>query len=503
MDTRRRFLKSLLAAPVLGAGCAHVDSKTGIHKATTGTVPAYIAPPGSPRRIIHLVADGMSSGTLACADHYSQIQRGRRLTWFEMLRRDDVRVGVMDVRSQNSIVTDSSASASAWGSGVRIPNGKVNQTSKGRPLVTLYELLGEAGWKRGLVTTTEITHATPAGFAACVKSRADAEDIAAQYLERRVDLALGGGRKYFLSDQRKDKRDLRIAFREAGYAVLETPKDLEKAPLDQRWIGLFSAGHLPFLVDQKGGLTQVDPTPPLADLTRAALRNLVNSERFILQVEGGRVDHGSHNNDAAAAVWEMIGFDEALDVCLEFQREHPDTLLVMTTDHGTGNPGLNGMGDNYGQSSKLFRNVSRMRQSLPEIISRLQLAETPAAKLAVLKESTGYTPSTRRMDQLQPFLQKKGYALYDGLNSEVGALGQMLGNHLGVSFTSTAHTSDHVPVLAVGPGADRFRGFVENTEIFDHYVEFAGIRFHNPQESLLAAQEAFLGGFDSAMPHHV
>jgi hypothetical protein len=64
-----------------------------------------------------------------------------------------------------------------------------------------------------------------------------------------------------------------------------------------------------------------------------------------------------------------------------------------------------------------------------------------------------------------------------------------MANHLGVSFTSTAHTSDHVPIHALGPQADRFRGFVENTQIFDHYMDFAGIRFRNPQEKLVAGVE--------------
>jgi alkaline phosphatase len=490
MDNRRRhFLQSLLAAPLVGAGCAHSPSKTGKAQGENPVLPAYVPSPGSPRRVIHLVADGMGSGILACANHHSQIHRGRRLTWFELLRRPDLQVGTMDVRSQNSLVTDSSASASAWGSGVRIPNGNVNQDSRGRPLLTLYELLGEAGWKRGLVTTTEITHATPSGFIASVKNRDDAEGIAVQYLDRKVDVALGGGRKFFLSKERKDKRDLLADFRKAGFAVLQSPTDLASAPGDGRWLGVFSSSHIPYVVDQKGGLTRPDPAPSLAEMTRAALRQLAASERFILQVEGGRVDHGCHNNDAAAAILEMIGFDEALDVCLEFQKEHPETLLVMTSDHSTGNPGLNGMGDHYGQSPMLFRNISGMRQSFGEILNRLKLAEKTSDRLAILKESTGYTPSSRRVDALTPFVQKKGYSLFDGLNSDLGALGQVLANHLGVSFTSTAHTSDHVPIHALGPQAERFRGFVENTQVFDHYMDFAGIRFRNPQEKLITGVE--------------
>ena len=499
MEHRRRFLQSLLTAPLLGAGCA---SRSGNGSAPEHAAPAVGTSSASPQKIIHLVADGMSSGIQACADHYSQIYRGRRLTWFELLRRKDVQIGTMDVRSQNSLVTDSSASSSAWGSGVRIPNAHVNQTSKGEPLVTLYELMRDAGWKRGLVTTTEITHATPSGFIASVKSRDDAEAIASQYLDRRIDVALGGGRKYFLGNLRKDHRDLRGDYVKSGYAVLETPADLKKAPLDRPWMGTFASGHIPYLVDQLGGLTQVESTPTLAEMTRAALRHLSQSNQFILQVEGGRVDHGAHNNDAVAALLELIGFDEALDVCLEFQRAHPETLLVITTDHSTGNPGLNGMGTEYIQSSPLFRNVSKVRQSLPAMLSRLQLAETDEAKAAVLKEAAGYAVSSRRLQQFLPFLHKKGHSLFDGLNSDTGALGQVLGNHTGITFTSTAHTSDHVPILALGPGSDRFRGFVENTEVFGHYTDFAGIRFRNPQEPLVGALEMSHELMDT-QPHHV
>lgn len=481
MKSRRIFLKSLAAAgPVAAAGCA-------VSPRTPARAPSAAA--AHPRRIIHLVADGMGSGIVACANHFSQLTRHRELTWLAMTRQDGTNYGLMDVRSQNSLVTDSSASSSAWGCGVRIPNGKVNQSSTGTKLVTLYELLGAAGWKRGLVTTTEITHATPAGFAACTKSRNDSDDIAAQYLERRIDVLLGGGRKYFAAGSRKDKRDLKGEFRTAGYAVLEKPSDLASTPSDQPILGLFTDGHLPYVVDIEGGISKVDAVPSLAAMTRVALRHLMREERFILQVEGGRVDHGCHNNDAAAAIREMIAFDEAIDACLEFQREHPETLLVITTDHATGNPGLNGMGDDYGKSNQLFRNLLSVRQSVPELTKKLLLAETPGAFARAMFDSTGYTISTRRRELLDPFLRKKGYALFEAMSGDVAALGQVLANHTGVGFTSTAHTSDHVPVLSRGPGSDGFRGFIRNTEIFERYVEFAGVDFRNRQETLVADDE--------------
>ena len=72
-------------------------------------------------------------------------------------------------------------------------------------------------------------------------------------------------------------------------------------------------------------------------------------------MEGGRVDHGAHNCDAPAALFDMIAFDEALDVAREFQQQQPDTLIVVTTDHGNGNPGVNGTGKAYGQSLQMFQ----------------------------------------------------------------------------------------------------------------------------------------------------
>ncbi len=480
MNDRRQFLKSLVAVPAVTAGCAATGTR-----APEAVRPRPL-PAGTPRRIIHMVADGMGSGILASASQYSEYARGRRLTWLDLLDRPETHFAMMNVRSQNSLVTDSSASSSAWGSGVRIPNGKVNRSSRGDRLITLYELLGQAGWKRGLVTTTEITHATPSGFIASVDSRGSGEDIAAQYYERRVDLALGGARNHFRADKRADRRDLLADFSRIGYAVLQKPADLDSAPLDRPWLGVFADGHLPYVVDQLGGLTKPAATPPLAAMTRSALRRLVREDRFILQVEGGRVDHGCHSNDAAAAIHELIAFDEAIDVVLEFQREQPDTFVMITTDHATANPGLNGMGDSYTRSNATLRHVKQVRQSTGEILNRLRTAENRAQAIARLKESTGYTASSRRMDLLDPFLKKKGYALFDGFNSDTAALGQVLANHLGIAFTSGNHTSDYVPVLACGPGAGRFAGFFENTEIFGHYLDFAGVQFRNAQEPLVA-----------------
>lgn len=480
-------------------------TRTGLIAAASAAAPAIVraAEPGNtrpgqkPRHIIHLVADGMAMATLSMADHLARAVRGRGLSWMNLYNQPGTVNSLMDVRSLNSLVTDSSASACAWGSGSRIVNGTVNVLPDGTVLTPLYTLFGQQGWKRALVTTTEITHATPAGFAASGLKREAAESIAVQYLERGVEVLLGGGQKYFDPAKRKDKRDLVTDYQTAGYQVFKTAKEFDAAKNDGKWLGIFSNSHLPFTVDWNHDAKLKESVPHLADLTRKALAKLENENHFILQVEGGRVDHGAHMCDAVAALYDQIAFDEAIDACLDFQKRHPDTLIVITTDHPTGNPGLCGVGSNYGFTSALFTNVQRVKRSFSEIFKRLNVPGPDSAPLAkgafappvvddpkfiadVIRDATDYQLSAEKAAAFAPFLTRQGRAQFTVMNSNVAQLGQLMGNHLGIGWTGTAHCSDFVPLVATGPGAERFRGFIQNTDVFRHYTQLAGIDFKNP-----------------------
>jgi alkaline phosphatase len=506
MITRRKFFTRSAVAAGSVVAFPHVARPASALAAAPGQKPA---------RIIHMVADGMSLGTLTCADYLSQHVRQRPLTWVELCQKPEVRCGFMNMRSLNSMVTDSSAASSSWGSGSRVVNGALNQLPSGESLTPLYTLFAQQGWKRGLVTTTEITHATPAGFAASADSRDNGTAIAAQYLEHQVDVLLGGGQKFFDPAKRKDKRDLKAEFAADGYRVLQAAPDLADAPLDQRWLGIFQEGHLPFTIDRMADPKLQAVVPTLAEMTGRALEWLGRHEHFILQVEGGRVDHGAHNCDAAAALRDLIAFDEALDAVLEFQRQQPDTLVVLTTDHGNGNMGVNASGRGYGQSSALFHNVAGVKASFVEILR--QLRKRPATSVAFVAEdlkageavlaaakarnyvpsvrkiqeivgaATGYKVSDRRARWYQIYLARQGTCVYELMNSDVVQLGQLLANHIAVGWTGAVHTSDYVPVTACGPGAERFQGFIQNTDVFRNYTDLAGIDFRNPAELLTAA----------------
>jgi alkaline phosphatase len=557
MLSRRSFLSrsGLAAATAAGIAAPHVARSAEQLLGSTGQ---------KPKRIIHIVSDGMSLGTLTCSSLYSEMTRQRPLTWIKLLQQPETRQALMNTRSLNSAVTDSSAASSAWGSGSRVVNGAVNVLPDGKLLTPFYALFSEAGWATGLVTTAEITHATPAGFAVAVKSRGDSQAIAAQYLVRKVDVLLGGGRPFFSPRSRKDKRDLRAEFTAAGYTVVLDRDALLKAPIDTKLLGTFSDSHLPYTIDHRNDAKLKASTPTLVEMTKVALARLQRHEKFILQVEGARIDHAAHNSDAPAAIHDQLALDEAIDACVEFQRQNPDTLIVITTDHANSNLGLNGMGGGYRTSSQRFASIKDVRMSFPEILKRLEKVgekikvpaipsdaedkldvadpmakidpkgkvegekepektdkpdepakdgkPDPAAKpkaeddakftaavkmssafrvkpeaiVAVIQDATGYKMSLRRAGLFAKVLAGEYPALFDQMNSTVTQLGQLMGNRLGVGWTGNTHTADYVQLLAVGPGSERFHGLVQNTDIFVHYTQLAGIDFKNPSAPLIA-----------------
>lgn len=518
MLTRRSFLtrSTLASGAVVGIAAPHLARSTESLLATAGQ---------RPQRIIHVVSDGMSLGTLTCADIYSQHTRNRRLAWTQLWNHPAARTALVNTRSLNSLVTDSSAGSSAWGSGSRVVNGAVNVLPNGTLLTPLYPLFADAGWKTGLVTTAEITHATPAGFAASVESRGDAEDIAVHYFERKVDVLLGGGRPFFSPNRRRDKRDLRGEFTRAGYRFVATRAELAAAPAEARLLGTFADSHLPYTLDHRADAKLLETMPTLAELTRAALAHLERSDKFILQIEGARIDHAAHNSDAAAAIHEQLALDEALELALAFQQRHPDTLIVCTTDHANSNLGLTGMGGGYGTSSQRFATLGEITMSFPGILKQLSLAGKPIqvpaipedaedrlgkrtttkdptkftaavptaalhiepAKIQeIIAETTGYRMSPRRAGLFAKVLAGTAPQLFDQMNPVVTQLGQLLGNRLGIGWTGNTHTADYVQLTAIGPGSERFNGLLENTDVFGHYTALAGIDFKNPTAPLIA-----------------
>ena len=259
--------------------------------------------------------------------------------------------GLVDTRASDSKVTDSAAAATALASGVRTYNGAIGVDRDSTPVKTVLEFAAERGMATGLVATSRITHATPAAFAAHVPSRGLEVEIARQMTERDVTVILGGGRAYFDGRRRPDGLDL-LGTIKGRTVYVETANQLRALDTDtvRALFGLFTPSHMPAAVAPEVFANHRDPaeptnanwvplrSPTLPEMTRAALDVLDHDpEGFFLMVEGAQPDwRGHQNKPLVEVVAEMLDFDAAIAVSLEYRERHPETLIVVTADHETG-----------------------------------------------------------------------------------------------------------------------------------------------------------------------
>ncbi len=438
---------------------------------------------GRPENMIFMVADGMSPGVLPLAEHFSQLVRGKGLLWRALIDRPETTNGLVDMASLNSVTTDSSAASSSWGSGARIFNGAVNVLPDGTALTPIAAIARDRGRRVGLVTTTTVTHATPAGFVAVQKDRGSEDDIARQYLEK-ADVILGGGRSFFGASTRKDKDDLLGRYKTSGYTCVSSRGELSAGRKPARLLGLFTPGMIPFTLDRNHNAALRDSVPTLAEMTATALASLESSPKgFLLQVEGGRVDHAAHNNDAAAQMWEMMAFDEAIEAVLKFAQTHPQTLIVITADHGNSNPGMGGKWAELKGKSNGFAVLARAKQSFDVLKAKLgEKQRLPFATVrSLMYDAAGCEFTDEEVEAVRSAVAgTTRLSLNSRLDKTTGILGQAVGNHCGIGWVSTDHTSDYTVLTALGPGSKLFGGQIRNTRCFENMVDLMGANFRNP-----------------------
>jgi alkaline phosphatase len=432
-------------------------------------VPLPEEAPALPRSVVLVIGDGTGwqEWGLLVAARRAAGEKGK--TAFHRLADQGV-VGCATTFSADSIVTDSAAGATALASAVKTRNGAVGVDAEGKPVPTSMEAAAKRGMWTGVVTTTAVTDATPACFTAHVPDRRLMAQVAAQQIrEQDLHVILGGGTMYFLPktktcaaageagrgipdapSQRRDDGDLVAEARAKGFAVATNRAALLAGPAPDRLLGLFAPFNLPYALDRDE--PEEAETPTLAEMTARALEVLGKSEKgFFLMVEGGRIDHGCHANDAGAALGELRELDGALEVLLKEREKRRDLLVVLTADHETGGLAV------CGQEAATLLRLSGQRRSLESVAGEVGGARPTleAARAAVPWLPDGAAALTDpKVDGRGPFLGKHRQPYGDAASAGAG-----------VVFATDGHTATPVPVVAAGPGAARFAGLHDNTEI--------------------------------------
>lgn len=266
-----------------------------------------------PKNIILLIGDGTGFNQIA-------LSRMAIAGYDSRLYLDKLPfTGISLTHSADNIVTDSAAAATAWSTGHKTNNKFLSIKPNKEVLQTLPEKLYRKGFLSGLVATSSITHATPAAFYAHVDNRYKEKEIARQLQGSSINIALGGGKKFFDIDQEN------INYL---YNLNDLPKD--GPGTSKRVIGLFA----------NDGIRRSEASPTQLAMTSAAIEHLLsrtsNCSGFFLMSEGSQIDWAGHDNDAKKMIEEFRDFDATIKEVIKFINKNKNTLLIVTADHETG-----------------------------------------------------------------------------------------------------------------------------------------------------------------------
>ncbi|MFB6468128.1 alkaline phosphatase [Cytobacillus sp. Hz8] len=380
---------------------------------------------GKAKNVIVFVGDGMG------ASHREAI----RLATVGLkgnLAMDDMTVSAQVHTSSTSGITDSAAAATAMASGIKTYNGAVGVDSNKKNVKTILEMADKAGKSTGLVTTSQITDATPAAFGAHVTDRSKQSDIAKQYLENsKVDVLLGGGEDYWYPEgspgayQDQPAKDpsekskgtqgnLVEKAKKLGYTYVANEKELARAK-NSKLLGLFANEEM-FEQREEGKGDLYDPVVSLPEMTKKAIDTLSSNKKgFFLMVEEEGTDEMSHENNAEKMIKSGQELDKSVAIAKDYAKKHPDTLVLVVADHECG--GL----------------------AIEDVSSSDESGD------GISKEDGPFTIANSK-------------------------------NQFTIDWTTSEHGGVSVPLTATGPGSELLTGTYENTHIFDAMKEAMNLK---------------------------
>ncbi len=437
----------------------------------------------APKYVFYFIGDGLGASQRQAAEYYAQQQKGDKK--FKLAMDSFPVAGINTTYSSDTLVTDSAAAGTALATGYKTNNGIISQLPDGRSVKSLIEAAEERGWVTGIATTTRITHATPAVFASHNPSRDAENEIAADMSDSGVEFIAGGGFRHFVSkdgefkSKRKDNADLVADMKKFGYKTFIGEKSTAdfrnlKADGKSKVFAALTYSHLPYEIDRRND----NSTPSIAEITQKGIDVLTAYNKpFFFMIEGGRIDHACHANDAAGAILDTIAFDDAISKAMAFYKKHPkDTLIVVVGDHETGGMGL-GFGTNY------FLKMDALNKQRVSVEDKVEKAYTgdKDAFFAFIGQNFGLTDLTdkeRKAVMTAMEVQDKsesGKSEYGYTPTQI-AVSHIMSERANIQWTTFAHTGTQIPMSAMGVGASSFGGFKDNTVIAQKLAGLLGFR---------------------------
>lgn len=441
---------------------------------------------GQPKYVFYFIGDGLGASQRQFSEFFLREKTNNPSR--ELLMNSLDVAGINTTYAADTLITDSAAAGTALASGIKTNKGVIGKDPAGNDVKTLIEAAEQEGRVTGIITTTRLTHATPAAFCAHNISRGNENEIAEDILASNVDFIAGGGIRHFIpqamkvengdaigntiKSKRKDDKNLVREFQAKGYDTfigMEGAKTFARTDFSKKdkVFAAFTYTHMPYEIERS---SQYPDVPSIARMTRAGIEVLSKSPNgFFLMIEGGRIDHAAHANDPTGVIHDTLAFDAAIKEAYDFLLKHRDeTLIVVVGDHETGGMGLgmDSMGYKLDMTALMATTVS-VEDSLAYGAGRYK--GDRGAYLTFLGDKFGLTDLTEaesaRLTKAMADADAGMTMGYYKVNPAALTAAHLLSERANINWTTTIHTATMIPMGATGVGARRFSGFKDNTEI--------------------------------------
>ena len=462
----------------------------------------YASGPRRVKNVILFIGDGMTIANRTAARVLSKgIIEGK---YQGRLAFDDMpSTAMIGTSGSDSLITDSANSMSAYTTGhktaVNAMGVYVSRASNNlsHPKVeTIAELIKrKTKMSVGIVSDAELQDATPGAMVAHTRRRADKQYIADQLLASKAEVILGGGSAYFYpqsskGSKRKDENNLVETFKADGYQVALTKQELIAASENKNTKKLFGVFHpdnmdgsLDRLFLKKNTVSQYPNQPDLTEMTQSAIDVLSrNPNGFFLMVEAALIDKFNHPLDWERAAFDTIMLSNAVQVAKDFAKTHPDTLIIVTPDH-THSGSISGV-VNDDKTGPLREKVGTYADAGYPNYPKADIQGYPN-KIDVTKRlAFFYGNYPDHYETLHPKLDGTFVPAVKGEGGKYIANPKYIqlqedaihvGGNLPAHQESGVHTADDAVLNAIGPGSEKFKGFMDNTEVFKVMVQTLGL----------------------------
>lgn len=442
------------------------------------------------KNVIFLIPDGMSMGGVTLA------------RWFQggkPLAMDELACGLIRTYNADTPIADSAPAGTTFATGYKTntPYIAVLPSAAGmwgvppaatpfRPIASVLEAARLSGKSTGLVTTCEIAHATPASFSAHASNRRNYDDILEQQVYNGLTVVFSGGYQFLEGKNRKDKEELVQELKNLGYTYITTKNEFESLKITGNSLvwGLFAPVDLAYEIDRDKNVE-----PSLAEMTKKAIDILSqNNKGFFLMVEGSKIDWAAHANDPVGLVSDILAFDEAVRVALQFAKSRNDTIIIIASDHGNSGITIGDRSTTNGYDKIPLATFIKPLQAAKKsgYMFASLLKEDKSNLLEVLASVYGITDATQEEIDL---IKNTKLDAYTGMS----LIGGLIAKRAKIGFTTGGHTGEDVVLYVYTPqGANKLTGTVQNTDIAWYIAEMLGVNLYGATQYLYApAEELF------------